>query len=111
MLGAEELTTAKLPDVPSATMYWHVAALPQDGNLEVVHERPVRGTVERSYRVRQDEALVDAEARAITTKGDHRKAFTDFAAALMADFDRYLSCDDAEPAREDVLATGRARYG
>jgi DNA-binding transcriptional ArsR family regulator len=107
LLGADELTTAqlrgRLPDVPPATMYRHVAALTEAGILEVVHERPVRGTVERSYRVRQDKALVDADARAAMTKDDHRQAFTVFTGALMADFDRYLSRDDAEPAREGVL--------
>ncbi|RMB81037.1 helix-turn-helix domain-containing protein [Streptomyces shenzhenensis] len=106
LLGAE-LTTAqlreRLPDVSPATMYRHVAALTQAGILEVVRERPVRGTVERSYRVRQGKALVDADARTTMTKDDHRQAFTVFTGALMADFDRYLSHDDAEPARDGVL--------
>ncbi|MFC5752881.1 helix-turn-helix domain-containing protein [Actinomadura rugatobispora] len=107
LVGADEMTTAqlreRLPDIPPATMYRHIATLTQAGILEVVRERPVRGTVERSYRVRQDEALVDADARATMTKEDHRQAFAVFTGALMADFDRYLSRDDAEPAREGVL--------
>ncbi|MEW2356896.1 helix-turn-helix domain-containing protein [Spirillospora sp. NPDC029432] len=107
LLGADELTTAQLreriPDVPPATMYRHVAALTQAGIIEVVRETPVRGTVERSYRVRQDEALVDADARAAMTKEDHRQAFTLFTGAMMADFDRYLARDDADPVREGVL--------
>ncbi|MBN6041159.1 helix-turn-helix domain-containing protein [Amycolatopsis sp. 195334CR] len=107
LLGAGELTTAqlreRLPDVSAATMYRQVGALAQAGILEVVRERPVRGTVERSYRVRQENALVDAEARTTMTKDDHRRAFTVFTGALMADFDRYLSREDAEPAREGVL--------
>ncbi|MGW5861690.1 helix-turn-helix domain-containing protein [Streptomyces sp. NPDC055239] len=107
LVGAGELTTAqlreRLPDVSPATMYRHVATLTQAGILEVVQERPVRGTVERSYRVRQDKALVDEEARAGMTKDDHRQAFTVFTGAMMADFDRYLSRDDADPSREGVL--------
>ncbi|MER7790397.1 helix-turn-helix domain-containing protein [Streptomyces sp. NPDC097640] len=107
LLGADELTTAQLrdqlPDIPPATMYRHVATLTQAGILEVVRERPIRGTVERSYRVRQDKALVDADARTTMTREDHRQAFAVFTGALMADFDRYLSRDDAEPAREGVL--------
>lgn len=107
LLGADELTTAQLrernPDVSPATMYRHIATLTQAGILEVVNERQVRGTVERSYRVRQEEALVDADARTAMTKDDHRQAFTVFTGALMGDFDRYLSRDDAEPAREGVL--------
>ncbi|MDN3056283.1 helix-turn-helix domain-containing protein [Streptomyces sp. SRF1] len=107
LLGADELTTAqlrdRLPDVSPATMYRHVGALTQAGILEVVREKPIRGTVERSYRVRQDKALVTPEARAGMTKDDHRRAFTVFTGAVMADFDRYLSRDDSEPAREGVL--------
>ncbi|AGP56714.1 helix-turn-helix domain-containing protein [Streptomyces rapamycinicus] len=107
LVGADELTTAqlrdRLPDVPPATMYRHIATLTQAGILEVVHERQVRGTVERSYRVRQDKAVVDADARTAMTKDDHRQAFTVFTGALMADFDRYLSRDDADPAREGVV--------
>ncbi len=37
------------------------------------------------------------------TKDDHRRAFTVFGGALLADFDRYLSRDDTEPARENLL--------
>lgn len=107
LVGVDELTTAqlreRLPDVPPATMYRHVATLAQAGILEVVRERPIRGTIERSYRIRQDEALVDADARTTMTKDDHRQAFAVFAGAMMADFDRYLSRDDAEPAREGVV--------
>ncbi|MFJ8825421.1 helix-turn-helix domain-containing protein [Streptomyces sp. NPDC102467] len=107
MLGVGELTTAqlrdRLPDVPAASMYRHVATLAQAGIIEVVRERPVRGTVERSYRVRQEQALVDDDARATMTKDDHRNAFAVFSGALMSDFERYLARDDAEPAREGVL--------
>ncbi|OEV08887.1 helix-turn-helix domain-containing protein [Streptomyces nanshensis] len=107
LLGFDELTTAQLrdrmPDIPAASMYRHVATLTRAGVIEVVRERPVRGTVERSYRVHQDKALVDEDARLAMTKEDHRQAFTVFTGALMADFERYLSRDDAEPARENVL--------
>ncbi|MBA0053960.1 ArsR family transcriptional regulator [Streptomyces sp. AJS327] len=107
LLGADELTTAQLrermPDVSAATMYRHVAILAKAGILEVVRERQVRGTLERSYRVRQDEAVVDDETRTEMTTEDHRQALTLFTGALMGDFERYLSRDDAEPAREGVL--------
>ncbi|CAL9534676.1 helix-turn-helix domain-containing protein [Streptomyces sp. enrichment culture] len=107
LVGAGELTTAqlreRLPDVSPATMYRHVGTLTEAGVLEVSGEKRVRGTVERSYRVRQEEALVDEDARAAMTKEDHRQAFTVFTGALMADFERYLGRDDTEPAREGVL--------
>lgn len=107
LLGADELTTAqlraRLPDVSAATMYRHVATLAQAGILEVVSERRIRGTIERSYRIRQEEVVVDDDARTSMTKDDHRQAFTVFTGAMMGDFDRYLSRDDADPPREGVL--------
>lgn len=38
-----------LPDVPSASLYRHLRRMVADGVLAVVGERPVRGTVERTY--------------------------------------------------------------
>ncbi|MET8556329.1 helix-turn-helix domain-containing protein [Streptomyces sp. NPDC004959] len=107
LVGSEDLTTAQLrsrmPDVPTATMYRHIAVLTRAGILEVVSERPVRGTVERTYRVRQEKALVADEERPEMTKEDHRQAFTVFTGALAAGFDRYLAREDSEPAREGVM--------
>ncbi|MCF6467068.1 ArsR family transcriptional regulator [Nonomuraea sp. MG754425] len=107
MLGPDPLTTGqlleRLPDIPPATMYRHVAVLANAGVLEVAEERRVRGSVERSYRVRQDRAVVDLAARQEMTLDDHRQAFTAFSATLMSDFDRYLGGDDADPADEGLL--------
>src|ERR1700712_2699189 len=73
LFDADPLTTAqrreRLPDIPPATMYRHVAVLAEAGVLEVVNEKRVRGTVERSYRVRPEEAVVDPAARATMTRG------------------------------------------
>src|SRR6188768_2565291 len=95
LFDADPLTTAqlreRLPDIAPATMYRHVAVLAEGGVLEVVEEKRVRGTVERSYRVRRDEAVVDPAARATMTRDDHRRSFTTFAASLMGDFDRYFN--------------------
>lgn len=84
-------------------MYRHVAVLVDAGVLEVVDERRVRGTVERSYRVSKEQAVVDATARTTMTRDDHRRAYTTFAASLIGDFDRYLAHDDADPTRDGVV--------
>ncbi|WP_202125643.1 hypothetical protein [Actinomadura physcomitrii] len=44
------------------------------------------------------------------TKDDHRRAFAAFAGAVLADFDRYLARDDADPPREGVLYRQGAVY-
>jgi Helix-turn-helix domain len=94
-LGDRTLTTTdlrgELSDVPVATLYRHVAVLADAGVLEVVAERKVRGAAERSYRLDLDAASLGASDAAAMTADDHRRAFTAFAAALMAAFDRYIA--------------------
>ncbi|MGW1676481.1 helix-turn-helix domain-containing protein [Saccharopolyspora sp. NPDC002376] len=106
LFGTDPLTTAqlreRLPDVAPATMYRHVAVLAEAGVLEVVEEKRVRGTVERSYRVCKEQAVVDPAARETMALEDHRRAFTAFSASLMADFERYLGSDGANPATDGV---------
>ena len=55
-LGDRALTTgelhAELDDVPTASLYRHVAHLVDAGVLSVVAERRVRGAVERTYVMR-----------------------------------------------------------
>ncbi len=107
LFDADPLTTAqlrdRLPDIAPATMYRQIAVLADAGVLEVVHEKRVRGTVERSYRVRPEQAVVDPTTRAAMTREDHQRAFTTFAASLMTDFDRYLAHEDADPTSDGVV--------
>ncbi len=107
LFDTDPMTTGRLrerlPDIPPATMYRHIAVLVAAGVLEVVDERRVRGTVERSYRVSREQGRIDPAARAAMTGDDHRRAFTTFAASLMGDFDRYLTHDGADPDRDGVV--------
>ncbi|MFD2418517.1 helix-turn-helix domain-containing protein [Amycolatopsis pigmentata] len=106
LLDGHPATTGQLrermPDIPPATMYRHVAALTEAGVLEVLGERRVRGTVERTYRVRWDRAEIDPAARAAMTPDDHRRAFTAFVGGLLADFDHYLDTETADPVADGV---------
>ncbi|RBY88152.1 ArsR family transcriptional regulator [Blastococcus sp. TBT05-19] len=105
-LGDRALTTgqlrAELPDVPAATLYRHVGVLADAGVLVVAGERKVRGAAERSYRLVVEAAGVSAEDLAAMTTEDHRRAFTTFVAALLADFDRYLDRGEPDLARDGV---------
>jgi DNA-binding transcriptional ArsR family regulator len=107
LFDADPLTTAQLreriPDVAPATMYRQIAVLTEAGVLEVAEERRVRGTTERSYRVRKEEAVVDPEARAAMSREDHLRSYTTFAASLLGDFDRYLAHEDADPHVDGVV--------
>ena len=105
-LGDRELTTAGLgellPEVATATLYRQVATLAAAGLLEVVGERPVRGTTERTYRLRTEAASVGPEEAAELSPDQHRQAFLTFVAGLLADFDRYLDRGDVELGRDLV---------
>ena len=106
LLGDRRLTTAglhaELPEVPVASLYRQVAALVDGGVLEVAEERKVRGTVERTYRLRPVAASVGPEDAAELTAAEHRQAFLTFVAALLADFDRYLDRGDVDLGRDLV---------
>ena len=109
-LGDRTLTTAalggELHDVPTATLYRQVAVLADAGVLEVVGERRARGAVERSYRLVLEAASVPAAESAAMSGEDHRRAFTVFVAALLADFDRYLERAAVDGAAPDLLGDG-----
>jgi DNA-binding transcriptional ArsR family regulator len=104
--GGRTLTTSQLckvlADVPKTTVYRHVAQLADGGMLEVDGERRVRGVVERSYRLRRERTLVDAETAASATSDEHRHIFAAAMAAMIAEFNGYLDRDDADPAADMV---------
>ena len=105
-LGGRHLTTGdlarELPDVAQAGLYRHVRSLAEGGVLEVVRERQVRGAVERTYALRQENAWVDADAFAALGPEGQSTAFATFAAALMAAYDRYLAAGGTDPVRDGV---------
>lgn len=83
-------------------MYRHIAVLVDAGMLEVLAENRVRGMVERTYRLHWDRAGIDDADRAAMTADDHRRAFTAFTGSLLADFDRYLAREPADPVADGV---------
>jgi DNA-binding transcriptional ArsR family regulator len=105
-LGRGELTTGDLgrmlPDVATATLYRQLTALLEGGVLRVVDERRVRGATERTYTLESAAASVDGEAALAMTPDQHRGSFLTFVAGLLSDFDRYLSRNDIDLARDLV---------
>src|SRR5215472_4321535 len=99
-LGDRALTTsqlgAELADIPTASLYRHVARLVDAGVLAVVAERRVRGAVERTYVLRVMSASIGLDEVAGMSAEDHHRAFMAFVAGLLADFDRYLDRGDID---------------
>lgn len=93
-LAASELTPRqlhrRLGDVPQATLYRHVGLLVDGGLIEVVAERQVRGTVERTYAVVADAVSLGVEDLTGSTADDHFRYFATFVGTLLADFATYL---------------------
>ena len=114
LLGDRVLTTAELreelPDVPAATLYRQVATLLEGGALEVVEERKVRGTFERTYRVRQENLVLGADEAATMTPEQHNQAFVAFMTGRLSDFERYLSSGEPDLLRDKVGYRVAAMY-
>ena len=105
-LGDRALTTsqlsAELADVPTASLYRHVARLVAGGALQVVAERRVRGAVERTYVLRQAGARVRLNEIAAMQADELRAMFIAFIASLLGDIDRYLSHGKPDLVRDGV---------
>jgi hypothetical protein len=103
-LGDRALTTselrAELGDVPTASLYRHIARLVTHGVLSVVAERRVRGAVERTYVMRVSAARIGADEVTAMSTDEHRRAFLAFVAGLIGDAERYLARDDVNPIRD-----------
>src|ERR1700759_31015 len=103
-LGDRALTTrelaAELEDVPSGSLYRHVALLAKAGVLQVVSERRVRGAVERTYTLRLFAARITPEEARRMSADEHAEAFMVYVAGMLADADRYLASGAPDPARD-----------
>jgi predicted DNA-binding transcriptional regulator YafY len=113
-LGDRALTTgqlaAELEGVAPASLYRHVALLVRAGVLQVVAERRVRGSVERTYTLRLLAASVGPDEAAQMTVEEHAQAFRVFVAGLVADFDEYLARGTPDFGRDGVGYSGGAMW-
>ena len=102
-LGDRALTTAQiaaeLDDVPTGSLYRHIATLTKAGVLQVVAERRVRGTVEKTYTLRLFAAQMQPDEIEAMSIEDHAQAFMAYIAGLLGDFDRYLA-NAPDPGRD-----------
>lgn len=79
-----------LTDVPQASLYRHIRALYEAGILQVVEERPVRGTLEKVYVLNSGAGQVSADDLAGLSKEDHLRMFISFMSSQLHEFERYL---------------------
>lgn len=104
-LGDRELTTgqllAELDGVGTATLYRQVGTLLKAGVLVVVGERPVRGTLERTYALTVTDPQRDGDGDDTGMAGeDYRRGFMAFLAGLLGDVDRYVDAGEVDLERD-----------
>lgn len=92
-LAGSELTTQQLAqslgDVPASSVYRHVNRLITAGLIDIVAERPVRGTIEKTLRVSVDAQIGPREAQTMSAE-DHRRGVLAFLTQLMHEWETYL---------------------
>jgi hypothetical protein len=71
-----------------------------DGVLQVVAEQRIRGAVERTYTLRSAAAQIHHNEIAAMSTEDHTHAFMAFIAGALADFDRYIATEPADPVKD-----------
>lgn len=105
-VAGDELTTTEIalrvPDVPPATLYRHIAKLADAGMLDVVGERQVRGAVEKTFSVNTVQTSVGADEVEGMSSEEHFEAFTTFAGILIETYGRYLKTQGADPSVDGV---------
>jgi len=110
----KELTTrelsVKMPDVPQASLYRHLRVMLASRILEVSQETQVRGTTERSYRLK---AKLFDDIAALTSrldKDDLLDLFTSFLLAQLSDLAEYLGEDEYPAERERIRFFSESLY-
>lgn len=98
-ISGREMTAGQisnvLSDVAVATLYRHISTLQDGGLLKVVDERPVRGTVEKTYAIHEESLLnLTEDDLKDASKEDHIRYFTAFVVSLIAEFATYLQTHD-----------------
>jgi DNA-binding transcriptional ArsR family regulator len=106
MASSNELITTdiakRLPEVPLATLYRHIAKLVDAGMLEIASERQARGAMERTYRVNTSHAGLNTDEVEDMSPEEHLQAFTVFTGILIDTYERYLATPDPNPAADGV---------
>lgn len=102
-LGLRQLTPrqlqAQLPDIAQATLYRQLKKLEAGHLIEIVEQQARRGTIEKTYRLKQSELTPAYLAEA--SPEQWKQLFQRFIAFLLMDFERYLS-GPAQPLEDGV---------
>lgn len=109
-LAGERLTTQelaeRLPDVPKSSIYRHLRLLLDEGMIAVAGTRPVRGVVEKEYRLAQPMRIGNEEMKRLSA-AEHIGYFQTYLMTLIQGFGDYVAVAGGEPLD---MAADRAGY-
>jgi len=91
-----------ISDVPRTTVYRQVSVLHEEGILEVVEEKPVRGTVERFYQLVQHAASLSLDEMQSLTSEEHAQLFFTFLMKIYQEFQSYVEKGDHDFLKDGV---------
>ncbi|MCP1103334.1 DNA-binding PadR family transcriptional regulator [Aequitasia blattaphilus] len=102
-----EMTARQLaeshPDIAQATLYRHLKRMVKDGVIVVVKEKPVRGTIEKTYSI-SDEFEKGLEDIVESNSGEaYMMLFMQYTSILIKSFQNYCKQDDID-IRKDISA-------
>ncbi len=92
-MNTQELAE-RLEGVPKSSIYRHLRALLDGGLVEVAETRPVKGTLEKYYRLGQAPHLGQADLAGFSRE-DHLRYFAMFLASQLQGFSSYLEASPA----------------
>lgn len=91
-----------VPGIPVASLYRHIKKLLEIGVLEVVSETPIRGTVEKTYKVRLEPFKAIEDLVSSRDPNAHYDLFYTFAMSMIMDFTRYISTPSYDLVKDRV---------
>lgn len=101
----KELTASQIidliPDIPQASLYRHLSILAKANITEVVAENRVRGTLEKTYKLKQ--ANIPREDLEKMAPEEHVEAFFTFTTHLLAEFSNYVHQENIDFYTDGVM--------
>ena len=107
-MNTQELAVA-LDGVPKSSIYRHMKELLDGGMVEVAETRPVKGTLEKYYRLGQAPHLGQADLAGFSRE-DHMRYFAMFLASQLQGFSSYLKANPVMDLQADRVGYSQAIF-
>ncbi len=98
---AQQLAS-ELPDIPQATLYRNINALAAGGILNVVQERRVHNTFEKTYALPEQGPFLTAEDLKNAQPEDYIRLFSQYLGMLQGYYVRYIQKGNVDFVRDNV---------